>query len=66
MECYFCRKNIERVDHKNVGILKGYVSASGKIKSRKKTGLCAFHQREISKAIKSLRNLGLMSATSKH
>ncbi|MFA5166348.1 MAG: 30S ribosomal protein S18 [Candidatus Paceibacterota bacterium] len=66
MDCYFCRKNIDKVDHKNVGLLRNYLSASGKIKSRLKTGLCATHQRKVSKAIKTMRNLGILSASAKY
>ncbi len=66
MECYFCRKNIKEIDHKSLNTMRNFISASGKIKSRKKTGLCASHQRDMSKAVKRSRNLGLLSASSKY
>jgi small subunit ribosomal protein S18 len=61
MDCYFCRKNIKEIDFKNVEILKNFVSALGKIRPRKKTELCASHQRKLSRAIKRARHLGLLS-----
>ena len=65
MECFFCKKNIREIDFKNTALLKRYISALGKIRPRKKTGLCAKHQRQLAKAIKRARHLGLLSATSK-
>ncbi len=65
MECYFCRKNINNIDYKNSVTLKNFLSASGKIKDRTKTGLCAMHQRNLASAVKRARQLGLLSPTSK-
>jgi len=65
MDCFFCKKNIREIDFKNTALLKRYISALGKIRPRKKTGLCAKHQRQLAKAIKRARHLGLLSATSK-
>lgn len=64
-DCFFCKKNIQEIDFKNTALLKRYISGLGKIRPRKKTGLCAKHQRRLSKAIKRARHLGLLSATSK-
>jgi small subunit ribosomal protein S18 len=60
MNCYFCQRNIEEIDFKNTILLKKFLSLSGKIKPRKKTGVCAFHQRRLKKAIKRARYLGLL------
>lgn len=65
MECYFCRKNIKDIDYKNTTALKSFLSASGKIKSREKTGLCAAHQRNLASAIKRARQLGILSPMAK-
>lgn len=59
MECYFCRQNIE-IDFRETEILKKYLSSLMKIKSRKKTGLCAWHQRRLAQAVKRARYLGLL------
>jgi small subunit ribosomal protein S18 len=60
MNCYFCQRNIEEIDFKNTTLLERFLSLSGKIKPRKKTGVCAFHQRKLKKAIKRARYLGLL------
>lgn len=65
MNCYFCQRNIKEIDFKDTDNLKNFVSGLGKIKARKKTGVCAKHQRRLAKAIKRARNMGLLSATEK-
>jgi len=61
MQCFFCQRNIAEIDFKETEIIKSFVSLSGKIKSKKKTGLCSSHQRKIAKAIKRARQLGLLA-----
>ncbi|MCH7552038.1 30S ribosomal protein S18 [Patescibacteria group bacterium] len=65
MECYFCKRNIKDIEFQNTAALRQYISGLGKIRSKRKTGLCSGHQRKISKAIKRARHLGLISATQK-
>ena len=65
MDCYFCQRNIKEIDFKSTDILKNFISGLGKIRPRKRTGLCAKHQRQLAKAIKRARHLGLLSATEK-
>lgn len=65
MDCYFCKKNIQEVDFKETDLLRRFISGMGKIRPRKKTGLCAKHQRKMSKAIKRARHLGLLSPSRK-
>ncbi len=57
--CRFCRENVS-IDYKNVEILSKYTTEKGKILPRKSTGLCAYHQRQLSKAIKRARAAALM------
>ena len=64
-ECYFCRRNIKEIDHKDTRTLRNYISGLAKIRPRKKTGLCAYHQRQLAKAVKRARFLGLLPFTSK-
>lgn len=49
------------VDYKDTTLLSRYVSERGKILSRRVTGLTAYNQRKVSKAIKRAQNLGLMA-----
>ena len=65
MDCYFCQRNIKEVDFKNTGVIKNFISGLGKIRPRKKTNLCAKHQRQLSAAVKRARQLGLLSAQDK-
>jgi len=65
MECYFCQRNIREIDFKNTELLKRFISGLGKIKARKRTGVCSKHQRHLAKAIKRARHIGLLSATTK-
>ncbi len=65
MECYFCQKNIKEIDFKNTETLKKFISGLAKIKPRKKTGLCAKHQRQLARAIKRARHFGLLPHTTK-
>ena len=51
------------VDYKDTKLLSKFISERGKILSRRLTGLTAFSQRKISKAIKRAQNLGLMPSS---
>lgn len=66
MDCYFCKRNIKEIDWKNVDLLRRFITSLGKIRRRDTTGLCAKHQRRVSKAIKRARSMGLLSSTSKY
>lgn len=57
--CKFCADKTD-VDYKNLQFLKTFTMESGKILSRRITGACAKHQRQITTAIKRDRNLALM------
>eukprot|EP00455_Lapot_gusevi_P033943 TRINITY_DN3727_c0_g1_i1.p1 TRINITY_DN3727_c0_g1~~TRINITY_DN3727_c0_g1_i1.p1 ORF type:complete len:440 (-),score=123.68 TRINITY_DN3727_c0_g1_i1:90-1409(-) len=47
----------------NVDMLAKYVGGDGGIMPRKKTGVCAKHQRKLAQAIKRARHLGFLSHT---
>ncbi len=51
---------IEDVNWKDVGVLQKLTSAQGKIFSRKRTGLTASGQRELTRAIKHARFMALI------
>ncbi|MCD6412388.1 30S ribosomal protein S18 [bacterium] len=58
--CYFCSRNLKEIDYKDLAVLSRFISLQGKIYPRKKTGVCAKHQRKLAQAIKRARNLGLL------
>jgi len=63
MQCFFCSQNSRAVDYKEVELLKKFISGQGKIIDPKYTGICAKHQRMVSRAIKRARVMGLLSFT---
>ena len=52
--CSFCVDRVEHIDYKDLPRLRKYVSERAKI------GTCAFHQRELTVAIKRARYMALM------
>lgn len=58
--CPFCRANVDFVNYKNTKSLQRYLSSFGKIVPRKRSGVCAWHQRKLSNAIKRARFMALL------
>ncbi len=56
----FMEDPTKTVDYKDVAMLSRFLSERGKILSRRLTGLSAYNQRKLSKAIKRAQNLGLL------
>jgi len=59
-QCRFCSKDLPRIDYKDVETLRDFVTDRGKMLSRRVTGNCAKHQRQISRQIKRARYIALM------
>lgn len=58
--CAFCQNKVESIDYKDVNTLKRYITEGGKIIPRRMTGVCAKHQRLLTKAIKRARIVDLL------
>lgn len=58
--CFFCREKVEEVDYKNYNQLRRYISEKGKIRSRRITGACRRHQRQVAVAVKRAREMALL------
>ncbi len=58
--CRLCAEKIRTIDYKQSQLLKTFCTDTGKILSRRITGACAKHQRQITRAIKVNRNLAIM------
>lgn len=58
--CAFCIDRNEDIDYKDVPRLRRYLSERGKIVPRRVTGTCAYHQRQLTVAIKRARHLALL------
>ncbi|MHA2610241.1 MAG: 30S ribosomal protein S18 [bacterium JZ-2024 1] len=64
--CPLCKEGITEVDYKDVNFLKNYLTPKAAIMPRKKTGVCAKHQRKLANAIKNARELALIPYTADH
>jgi small subunit ribosomal protein S18 len=49
----------QKIDYKDVDLLRSYITAQGKILPRRTTGVSLQHQRKLAKAIKRARTLSL-------
>ena len=58
--CVFCKEHADWVDYKDVNLLRRFMSERGKIRSRRVTGNCTQHQRDVQVAIKTARELALL------
>ncbi|ACM04840.1 30S ribosomal protein S18 [Thermomicrobium roseum] len=58
--CSFCMDGIKKIDYKDFGRLRRYLSPQAKIEPRRATGTCAKHQRQLARAIKRARHLALL------
>lgn len=57
--CQFC-VNQSVIDYKDVATLQKYLTPYKTIVARKRTGVCALHQRKVSRAIKQARIMGML------
>ena len=64
--CHFCVDKAVDIDYKDVPKLSRYVSDRGRIQPRRRSGVCARHQRMLSSAIKRARQLALLPFTLEH
>ena len=64
--CFFCTNKVIAIDYKDPAKLRGYISSGGKIEPRRKTGICAKHQRTLAIAIKRARLLALLPYVEEH
>ena len=58
--CQFCKDQTLWVDYKDVHVLRKFMSDRGKIRTRRVSGNCVQHQRDVAIAIKTSRELALL------
>ena len=58
--CRLCAEKIHHVDYKQLQIVKSFCADGGKILSRRITGACCKHQRQLAIAVKINRNLAIL------
>lgn len=64
--CKFSAEGIEQIDYKDLNLLKGYITETGKIVPARITGTSAKYQRQLNTAIKRARYLALLPYTDRH
>jgi small subunit ribosomal protein S18 len=63
--CQFCKDKVDRVDYKDVIMLRKFVSDRGKIRARRVSGNCVQHQRDVASAVKNAREMALLPYSSR-
>jgi small subunit ribosomal protein S18 len=58
--CPFSGADAPKIDYKDVRLLQGFISERGKIVPSRITAVSAKKQRELSRAIKRARQIGLL------
>ncbi|MBI5037628.1 MAG: 30S ribosomal protein S18 [Candidatus Kerfeldbacteria bacterium] len=64
-DCYFCINGLTDVEYRDTDVMKKFLSSYAKILPRKKTGICAKHQRKLSQAVKRARFMALVQFTTR-
>ena len=64
--CRFTAEGITDIDYKDLELLKGFVTETGKIVPSRITGTKARYQRQLASAIKRARYLALLPYTDQH
>jgi small subunit ribosomal protein S18 len=63
--CQFCSGELELTDYHDGRMLRRYISDTAKILPRRRTGVCAKHQRRLATTIKRARMLAIIPITEK-
>ena len=58
--CMFCVDRAEKIDYEDIAKLRKCMTERSKILPRRVTGTCAYHQRELTTAIKRARHVALI------
>ncbi|OFW11005.1 MAG: 30S ribosomal protein S18 [Acidobacteria bacterium RIFCSPLOWO2_12_FULL_59_11] len=61
--CRFCVEKMDYIDFKDLKVLLHFVPERGKITPSRISGVCAFHQKQLKRAIQRARNIALLPFT---
>ena len=64
--CRFTANKVKEIDYKDVGLLKAYITETGKIIPSRITGTSAKYQRQLATAIKLARYLAFIPFCDQH
>ena len=56
----YTRLPVDRIDYKDLSLIRRFISDRGKIRSRRVTGLSRRHQQQLALAVKRAREVGLL------
>ncbi len=59
-QCPFTAANFGHIDYKDIDTLSKFITERGKILPRRITGVSAYYQRRLAKAIKEARHVALL------
>ena len=59
--CIFCENKDQKINYKEIKILRKFITEQGKIIPGHVTGVCSRHQRHLGRAIKQARNIALLA-----
>lgn len=65
-KCAFCVERLDDVDYKRVSLLRRYITEQATMLPRRRTGVCARHQRKLAIAIKRARLMALLPYAAHH
>lgn len=63
--CHFCVNGMKDADYKDGTLLRKFISSYAKIMPRRRSHLCAKHQRKVAEAIKRARFLAILPFVTK-
>ena len=58
--CTFCVDHVKNIDYKDVDRIRRFISDRAKIEPRRRSGVCAKHQRTLRLAIQRARHIALV------
>ena len=64
--CAFCAEKVTHIDYKEIDKIRRFVSERAKIEPRRRTGVCAKHQRALRGAIQRARQIALVPFVAYH
>jgi small subunit ribosomal protein S18 len=64
--CKFTAEGIDYIDYKDLNLLKGFITETGKIVPSRVTGTSARYQRQLASAVKRARFLALLPYSDNH
>lgn len=63
--CHFCVNGMKDADYKDGVLLRKFISSYSKIMPRRRSHLCAKHQRKVAEAIKRARFMAILPFVTK-